>query len=112
MESETIETTPETSAPTPTEPPPPPGMIGRLTPEEEQRLKAIREETHRLLQKIGEYELLKQRVLNRVNELDTEGQMHINSISQRLNIPNGQQWVARNDGMVLLISPQGEGTSS
>lgn len=89
-----------------------PGLIGRLTPEEETRLRALREETAKLLQKIGEHEVLKARLLARVAELEQEGQGHVNSISRRLNVPEGQQWVCRNDGMVLLISPQGDPATS
>lgn len=82
-----------------------PGVLGRLTPEEHQSLMAVREESQKLMQKIGEHEILKTRILRRLEELDGIGQNHIDAISQRLNIAPGQQWVAVADGTVRLINP-------
>lgn len=106
---ETELTTTESSEPIPTavEPtvPSAPEVAGRLTPEEHGKLSEIRAESQKLLQKLGEYEVLKARVLRRVDELDAIGQGYIDEISQRLNIPAGQQWVALADGTVRLVNP-------
>jgi hypothetical protein len=80
-------------------------VIGRLTPEEHQNLMSVREESQKLLQKLGEYEVLKARVLHRVEELDGVGQGYIDAISQRLNIAPGQQWIAVADGTVRVVNP-------
>lgn len=86
-----------------------PGSIGKLTPEEQQALVKIRQETQQLLAKIGEHEVLKMRLLARVDDLDQQGQEHINTISQRIGITDGQQWVALQDGTIRLVNPPASG---
>lgn len=86
------------------------GTLGKLTPEEQSAMLGIRQQSQQLLAKIGEYELLKQRLLNRLNELDEQGQQYINAVSQRLGIKDGQQWVALQDGTIRLVNNSG-GTS-
>lgn len=82
-----------------------PGVLGKLTPEEQQALTAIRQESQQLLAKVGEHEVLKMRVLAKIDELDQQGQGHINAISKRFNLEQGQQWVALQDGTVRLVNP-------
>jgi hypothetical protein len=90
-------------------------QIGQLTPDEQRHLLDIRQESQRHLAKIGEYEVLKSRLISRVNILDQQGQDAINAISKRLNLEDGQQWVALQDGTIRLVgtgeavSPQQEG---
>jgi hypothetical protein len=81
-----------------------PGLLGRLTPEEAQSLMSIRQESQQLLQKVGEHEVLKARVMLRIDALDAKGQEIINSISQRVGVPDGQQWVALQDGTIRLVN--------
>lgn len=83
------------------------GALGKLTPEEQAAMLGIRQQSQQLLAKIGEHELLKQRLLNRLNELDTQGQEYINAVSQRLGIQDGQQWVALQDGTIRLVNSGG-----
>jgi hypothetical protein len=80
-----------------------PNTIGKLTPEEQAALMVIRQESQQLLAKIGEHEVLKMRLLARVDDLDQKGQEHINTISRRLGIEDGQQWVALQDGTIRLV---------
>lgn len=82
-----------------------PSIIGKLTPEEQAALMGIRQESQQLLAKVGEHEVLKMRILAKLDELDEKGQGHINAISQRLNLSDGQQWVALQDGTVRLVTP-------
>lgn len=108
---EPVTDTPETAAPTAS----PdaelasqsvPGSVGRLTPEEHQTLMRIRDESRMLMQKIGEFEIQKARVMHRIEELDAQGQEVINSVSHRVGIADGQQWIALADGTIRLVSPQ------
>jgi len=82
-----------------------PGVLGKLTPEEQQALMAIKQQSQQLLAKVGEHEILKMRVLAKLDELDEQGQGHINAISKRFNLDSGQQWVALQDGTVRLVNP-------
>jgi hypothetical protein len=82
-----------------------PGVLGKLTPEEQQALLLIRQESQQLLAKVGEHEVLKGRLLAKLDELDEKGQGHINAISKRFNLEDGQQWVALQDGTVRLVNP-------
>lgn len=79
-------------------------FVGRLTPEEEARLREIRGESQQLLQKVGEHEVLKMRLLQRLDVLDGDGQELINAISRRIGVPPGQQWVALADGSIRVIN--------
>lgn len=80
-----------------------PGVLGKLTPEEQSALMQIRNQSNQLLAKVGEHEVLKMRVLAKIDELDAAGQQHINAISARFDLSEGQQWVALQDGTVRLV---------
>lgn len=82
-----------------------PGMLGKLTPEEQSALIGIRQESQQLLAKVGEHEVLKMRILAKLDELDEKGQGIINSVSKRFGLEDGQQWVALQDGTVRLVNP-------
>jgi len=86
-----------------------PGVLGKLTPEEQKALMGIRQQSQQLLAKVGEHEVLKGRLLSKLDELDAQGQGHINAISQRFNLESGQQWVALQDGTVRLVNPPESG---
>jgi hypothetical protein len=110
----TTETTPETAAPAAAAPEAPeateaqaeiPGVLGKLTPEEQQALMTIKQQSQQLLAKVGEHEVLKMRVLAKLDELDEQGQGHINAISKRFGLEGGQQWVALQDGTVRVVNP-------
>gem|GEM_PF-4455726 len=78
-------------------------MIGKVTPEEQAAMMAIRGEQQQLMLKIGEQEFLKTRILARLDELERKQQEFVNGISQRLGIKEGQQWVAVADGTIRLV---------
>jgi hypothetical protein len=82
-----------------------PGVLGKLTPEEQQALMSIKQQSQQLLAKVGEHEVLKMRVLAKIDELDEQGQGHINAISKRFGLDSGTQWVALQDGTVRLVNP-------
>jgi hypothetical protein len=100
----TPETAPETAPETTEEPKADPSVIGRLSPEEQAAMMKIRSESQQLLAKVGEHELLKLRIMQRIEELDEQGQGIINSISQRLGLEDGQQWVGLQDGTIRLVN--------
>lgn len=94
---------PAPEAPAP-EPPADPSVIGRLTPEEQQGMMRIRAESQQILAKIGEYDLLKSRLLARVEELDSQGQAMIAGVTKRLGLPEGSNWVGTQDGTIRLVN--------
>lgn len=86
-----------------------PHDLGRLTPEEHQRLLQIRQESQQLLAKVGEHEFLKGRLIARVEELDASGQEIINAVSARLGLKEGQTWVGLQDGRIRLVDQSQNG---
>lgn len=102
-ETETTTETPQDEAPQ-AEAPSDPSVIGRLTPEEQGAMMRIRAESQQLLAKCGEHELLKLRIMARIEELDDEGQKIIAGITKRLGLPDGAQWHGLQDGTIRLVS--------
>lgn len=98
---------PETQAQAPEAPEEDPNSLGKLTPEEQAALMLIRQQTQQLLAKVGEHEVLKQRLLAKLDELDQQGQGHINGISKRIGVEDGRQWVALQDGTIRLVNNPG-----
>ena len=82
-----------------------PSIIGRLTPEEQQALFQVRQESQQLLAKVGEHELLKVRILARLDELNSQGETLLNNVTKRLGLEDGQKWVGMQDGTIRLINP-------
>ena len=82
-------------------------VIGRLTPEEQQGMMQIKSESQQLLAKVGEYELMKLRVMARLEELDERGQSMIGAVTKRLGLEDGQQWIGMQDGSIRLVQPPG-----
>lgn len=104
MENETTENTTENTTATEEKDP---SVIGKLTPEEQTAMLRIRQESQQLLAKVGEHEVLKMRIMAKLEELDEQGQGYINGISKRLGVDDGRQWVALQDGTVRLVTPPG-----
>jgi hypothetical protein len=107
-ETPETETTTEAAAPEATEitpeQPADPSVIGRLTPEEQNAMMRIRAESQQLLAKVGEHELLKLRIMARVEELDDQGQEIIKGITQRLGLPDNTPWHGLQDGTIRLVN--------
>lgn len=90
-------------------PPTDPSVIGRLTPEEQGAMMRIRAESQQLLAKAGEHDLLKLRIMARIEELDEQGQKIISSITERLGLPEGTPWQGLQDGSIRLVNKPEEG---
>jgi hypothetical protein len=105
----------ETTTETPTETPvteeaaKDPNDLGKLTPEEQGALLKIKAESAQYLAKIGEFEVMKARLLHKLNQMDAEGQAIMGAISTRLGLTEGQQWAAHQDGTLHLINAPGGG---
>lgn len=78
--------------------------IGKLTPEELQKLTAFKHDTAQYLQKLGEFEVMKARILVRLDQMEQEGQAVMAEVAKRLNLSPGQQWQATLDG-TICVSP-------
>jgi hypothetical protein len=100
--TETAAQAPEAAAVT--ENPADPSIIGRLTPEEQNAMMRIRAESQQLLAKVGEHEILKLRILARVEELDDQGQSIISGVTKRLGLPEGTPWHGLQDGTIRLVN--------
>jgi hypothetical protein len=83
--------------------------IGKLTPEEQQKLMSLKHDTTQYLNKLGEFEVMKARILNKLDLMEGEGQAVMSAISKRLGLEPGQQWVAMLDGSIQLVSSSSEG---
>jgi hypothetical protein len=86
-----------------------PSELGKLTPEEQQTLTRLKQDTAQYLNKIGEFEVMKARLMNKLEAMEQEGQGVMEAISKRLGLEPGKQWVAMLDGTIRLVSPPGEG---
>jgi len=82
-----------------------PDTIGQLTDEEHQNLVSLRAQSQDILSKIGQMEVQKIRLLNRLDEMDTTVQSVLANITARLGLAEGQQWVALQDGSIRLVKP-------
>ena len=82
--------------------------IGKLTPEEQQTLTKLKQDTAQYLNKIGEFEVMKARIMNKLESMEQEGQSIMDAISKRLGLNPGQQWVAMLDGTVQLVAAPDE----
>lgn len=97
---------------------PDPSVLGRLTPDEQNGMLRIRMESQQLLAKVGEHELLKLRIMARIEELDNQGQEIMASVTKRLGLPPGAPWSATQDGSIRLLQqeapppPQGGGSEA
>jgi mannose-6-phosphate isomerase class I len=100
-----METTTETTVPEPETKDP--LDLGKLTPEEQGSLMKIKGDSAQYLVKIGEFEVMKARLLGKLDQMDKEGQAIMDSISKRLGLDPGQQWVAMQDGAIRLVEPPG-----
>ena len=84
-----------------------PRFVGRMTPEEMERLAMIRQTAQPLMMKIGELEVQKTRILEQILILDGQGQVALDSISDRLGIDKSIKWFAVADGSVFLSKEKG-----
>jgi hypothetical protein len=81
-------------------------VIGQLTDEEKSKLGELKNQSAAMVQKVGEHEVLKLRLVGRIEDLESQGQELLASISRRLDLEPGTQWVATPDGGVVLVNNQ------
>ena len=110
METTTDTTPEETPTPAPeAQEAKDPSDLGKLTPEEQTSLMKIKQESAQYLAKIVEFEVMKARLLGKLDQMDKEMQTIMDSISKRLNVDPGQQWAAMHDGTIRLVQAPGGG---
>lgn len=78
-------------------------VIGQLTEDEQQKLGSMRLQSQDILVKIGQMEVQKQRLMSRLDSMDVEMQGIMTQISDRLDVPEGQKWVALQDGSIRAV---------
>lgn len=109
----TTETNTDTSTETPTQEAPAtgaaeetsaenPAIIGKLTPEELTALTTCQQKNQQILAKIGEHYVLSQRLVRNYETISESAQHILDQVTQRLGLEKGQQWVATNDGTIVL----------
>lgn len=80
-----------------------PDIIGKLSDEEHGALTQMRQHSQEVLIKIGQIRVQEMRLLARLDQMDASVQEIMNKISSRLEVPEGQQWIALQDGSIRLI---------
>jgi len=86
-----------------------PNDLGKMTPEEQGAILKIKQESQQYLAKLGEFDVMKARLLKKLEEMDAEGQAIMGAISQRLGLKEGEQWVAHQDGTIRRVPAPGGG---
>jgi len=80
-----------------------PDIIGKLSDEERDSLTQMRQHSQEVLIKIGQIRVQEMRLLARLDQMDAGAQEIMNKISSRLEVPEGQQWIALQDGSIRLV---------
>ena len=81
------------------------GTLGQLEPGEMSQLNALRKAAHDYTFQLGQMEIQKARILEMLNQTEVRAQGILNNAAKRLNIPEGEAWVAGADGSVRLQTP-------
>lgn len=102
------EKTPETTEETT----PNPDVIGQLTTEEQQTLQSMKIQSQEVLVKIGQIEVQKQRLMSRLDQMDEGASQIMSQISSRLEVPEGKNWIALQDGSIRLVDAPGAQSAS
>jgi len=84
----------------PQDPPEDPDVLGVMEPAELGMLTAIQQQGRAIVQRIGEAEVEKARLLGQLSNLEAQNQQHLQNVAKRLGIPQGTQWQVTNDGKV------------
>jgi hypothetical protein len=85
----------------------PPGVqvAGNLNEQEAQSLNNLQREQRNILMKMGELEVQKARLLGRHAQLEQQGQVLLQGVATRLEIPSNWPWQVQADGSVLTQEP-------
>ncbi len=94
------EEAPEVAAP----PPEDPNVIGVLEPRELGILMSMNQQARAIVQRIGEVEVEKARMLGQLSNLEAQNAQHLKGIGARLNIPENVQWQVTQDGKARKVS--------
>jgi len=89
-----------------------PNDLGKMTPEEQGAILQIKQDSQQYLAKLGEFDVMKARLLKKLEAMDAEGQAIMGAISQRLGLKEGEQWAAHQDGTIRLIQQPGGGPTA
>lgn len=81
-------------------PPEDPNVLGVLEPSEMGILMAIQQQGRAVVQRVGEIEVEKFRLMGQLSSLEGQNQQHLQSIAKRLGIPQGTQWQVTQDGKI------------
>lgn len=85
-------------------PPEDPNVIGVLEPREMGLLMSMSQQARAIVQRIGEVEVEKARMLGQLSNLEAQNNQHLKSIGVRLNIPENVQWQVTQDGKARKVS--------
>lgn len=91
----------------PEAPPEDPNVLGVLEPSEMGILTAIQQQARAVVQRVGEIEVEKFRLMGQLSGLEGQNQQHLQSIAKRLGVPQGTQWQVTQDGKVRQALPHG-----
>lgn len=79
-------------------------ILGKLEPQEMGTLIGMSQQGRALVQHIGELEIEKNRMIGQLANMETQQQQVLQSIAQRLGIPQGVQWHVTQDGHARKVS--------
>lgn len=77
--------------------------VGKLTEREHQELLKIKGAISEKLRKIGEFQVLQNRLSNEIVDLEKSGQQIMTSITERLGLSSNNEWVALHDGTIRVL---------
>lgn len=85
-------------------PPEDPNVLGVLEPRELGILMSMNQQARAIVQRIGEMEVEKARMLGQLSNLEVQNSQHLKGIGARLNIPENVQWQVTQDGKARKVS--------
>ena len=97
-----VDVTPEVAEPAPEVEDP--NVLGDLEASEMGVLVSMQQQGRAIIQRIGEMEVEKSRVLGQLANLESQHQQYLQGIAKRLNIPQATQWQVTQDGKARKVS--------
>jgi hypothetical protein len=87
-----------------------PQEVGTLTEEEMASISQLRQNANQLLNQLGQLELRKTRIAFQIERNEAQAQEIVASARERLGIPESAPWQIQEDGKVVAILNQSEGS--
>ena len=84
---------------------PEPKILGELTEEEIQKLQQMRRTASDIVHQIGNMEVQKARMMGNLSEIEVQGKMTMESVSERLGLAKGVQWQIQDNKIVQVGMP-------